>query len=229
MSNTTTGQLLTGSFSSVSNYTVLDDLLVGQPIPLRMVPFITGWSMDELADFLTDRTMFTFELLIPHEWRGQDEPRRVSMETMGEILKGIKEESDRHDKLARFPKNFFVFTADLENAFYNTCNPELYAGYGGRCPFHLDWNPSVHSYEELIHACPDFSPAPSNRDLGKQAREARNKELIEKAKVLRARQPDKSENWIAKKIYAESKKIKPTSETIRKIIRIPKSNWKTGQ
>jgi hypothetical protein len=197
--------------------------MCGQPIPLRMVPFITGWSMDELADFLTNRKMFTFELLSPHEWCGRDEPRKVSMDTMGETLKGIKDVSDKHAKLERFPANFFVFTADLENAFDITCNPKLYAGYEGRCPFHLDWNPYVHTtYEELIRACPDFSPIPSNRELGKQARAARNEELREKAKVLRVRHPDKSELWISKKMFRDSRKAKPKADTIRRIIRITK-------
>lgn len=193
--------------------------MCGKPVPLRKVPFITGWSVDEVADFLTDKTMFRFELLTPHEWRKQDEPRRVSMENMGEILKGIKEEPDKYAQLARFPAHFFVYEANLACAFDNTCNPGLYAGYEGRCPFHLDWNPSVHPYEDLIDECPDFSPSPSQRELRKQATAKRNAGLKEKAKALRAQHPDKKETWIASRIVAKDEAEGLDSETVRKIIR----------
>ena len=205
-----------------------NELRNGMPIPLRKVPFITGWSVDELADFLTDMTLFDFRLLTPYEWLGQESQHVVPVRTMVDILEGIKDDPDVGAKLARFPAHFFVYEAELECAFDNTCNPELYAGYEGRCPFHLDWNPSFHPYEDLIGECPDFSPPPSppppppplsQRDSRTQTTEKRDVELNEKAKALRANNPNKSETWIADRMVINSEAEGLNSETIRKIIR----------
>ena len=193
-----------------------DPLMSVRPIPLRLVPFITGWPLGVLVDILTDDTIPDFPFITLFEWVDHQQQRRVSVENMRRILSGLKNKPDQHAKLALLPSSFFVWSDDLKNGVFLSC-VNLHSI--GDCPYVLDWDPSVHPYEDLIDECPDFSPAPSKQQLRKQNTAARNTLLRKMAEAKRTQHPRKSETWISQQIAKTTEAGELSSERVRKIIR----------
>jgi hypothetical protein len=79
---------------------------------------------------------------------------------MRDILHGLKGVADHRSLISGLPPTFFVWSNDLDNGFYLSCvflrtdNPST-----NPCPYSIDWDPAIYTYDELIQQCPNFSSA----------------------------------------------------------------------
>lgn len=202
----------------------IDDEINGfpsQPIPLRLVPFITGWSLKQLLEYLSELQFDRYVLLTAYEYRNTKFPGEVDRKFFAELLLEISD-----SELLKIPSNHFIWSDKLTWAFSQYL--DLYYPREDT-PSHIPkliWDPALGENASLIHECSNFyevlpkSLKYSNRVKKKKTKnQERNQrwcnEYLRLKKLNLRLTPHAAAEKIAKMSLAEGKK----AETIRKAIR----------
>ena len=126
------------------------------PIALRLVPQITGYTIQNLLSVLTEP--------IPHvdcdiiylkayqwPWKQGSHDSKPAATLKGLLAPAMAAKSPR-EAIAVIPSNLFVWSKDLEECVFNSFSDAT----GERTPFseRPDWNPNLSGLEGLIEECP---------------------------------------------------------------------------
>lgn len=203
----------------------IDDEINGsppQPIPLRLVPFITGWSLKQLLEYLSELQFERYVLLTAYEYRETKFPGEVDKKHFAELLLKISDQ----EQLQNIPSNHFIWSDKLAWAYHQ--HLELHYP-GEEKPTHIPkliWDPALGENASLIHECSDFykvlpkSLKYSNRIKKKNAKnQERDKRLNNEFLRLKKLKPSLTPNAASKQIAKSSKSEGLGFEAIRKAIR----------
>ena len=201
------------------------------PIALRLVPQITGYTIQQLLSVLTvpiphvDRDII---YLKAYQWpwkQGSHDSKPVA--ALKELLAPAMAAKSLREAIAVIPTNLFVRSEDLENCVINSFSDAT----GEPTPLseRPDWNPNLYDLEDLIEKCPSqlttictFSNKPKHkpREEGKKETSDRKALLQKRCNEIQKESPvPLTKDAIARKLQKmeEFKTIKLS--TIERIIR----------
>jgi hypothetical protein len=209
---------------------------IDSPVALRLVPFITSWSTRELVDLLVEPIVHSKDsLLRVYEWHANASPRFVRVARLREILSPIKTNTPFRESLPVYPKSFFVYREELASA-YNFYVDDIVGRENADGSLMLDWQPSVHPYEDLLADCPSdlllgLLPEQSSRQQKRKIEtKKRNERIYQKSIEIRAKRDEEIPSrrltkgqvarttWQALRDSGDVKNL-PSVESITKIIR----------
>ncbi len=134
-------------------------------------------------------------------------------------------------RLEAIPPYHFVWSDELEIAFYAFIDDIVGRENADEWELSLDWEPAIGQYGKLIEKCPDFSKA-LGTPLGRQAQrkietEGRHEEWQRMVNRVAAEQPGIDHRRACKQVALEltkkKKKGRPADAgTIRKVTKLPK-------
>ena len=138
-----------------------------QPIPLRLVPLITGWPVPLLLTILSPEFDEHRELLTAYEFAPPRAPAWVRPTCFTELRRAIQPDESFEVQLARLPAGAFVWSDELADAF--TAFIDLTIGREsavaeGMC---LVWHPALHDAATLISECPSLTGVSKTLEIGR--------------------------------------------------------------
>lgn len=150
-----------------------------QPVPLRLIPFITELSVPSVLNFLTDHSNESNAPLIAYEYVLGNKPGMVNHHDILAIQRALPKATPSKihrpevstGEIEAIPKMLFVWSNELINAVMEQHESlKSHPGYNRPHPT-FNWSPALGDYRPLIAECPDFEeilPA-ALKAKGKQA------------------------------------------------------------
>jgi hypothetical protein len=189
-----------------------------QPVPLRLVGVIAGWSVEGTLNVLSQLERGG-AMLTAYQYIPRQKPRKVRHAEFGRLLKNpsIKKQ------VTIFPLDYFVWSDELAMAFshdiYVNISPENAVEDG----MELIWNPALRgSLRRTINACVDLTALqikPSRPlTLGQKARKKRNEQFCQKQRELLSQAKPGTKINVANRIYRD-RKLNPDKALKEKSIR----------
>jgi len=128
-----------------------------QPIPLRLVPLITGWSVPRLMLPLSLQVHSNHHLLTAYEFILGHTPREATKENILDLTEKIDGEDNKVKQLEILPPNYFVWSDELAQAWVESVLEMVWPDSISDADNKLTWHPALGVYEQLIDECPDLS------------------------------------------------------------------------
>lgn len=159
------GNLKAGAETSAGDKKNIRDRLASQPddpnrlIPLRLVPFITGWSVAETLAAFHERQLDRYYLLTGYEYDPKTGAERVARP---ELYRGIARKLDarkatEEDQIRALPAYHFVRADALRWAFCDYVDSTVGREEAAEAGLGLVWNPATNHFQKLIDQSPDFA------------------------------------------------------------------------
>ena len=208
------------------------DGLPRQPIPLRLVPLITGFSVEELLRLLVERPLEDYDhpdpILTAYEYRPNERIRDGCAQVYSALRAEVAAEKGLRKKLQLLPANEFVWSDELATAVDLIRHFDLsHEKYSGQ--IELNWDVSPGPFRKLIEECPEFPGGAIRRSRQAQRKQdtakrhsAWQKQVLEVAK----QHPNRSHSYVCKVVAQNlnraagaGRKVDP--ESIRRVTRLP--------
>lgn len=216
-----------------SGLTIEDEIygLPRQPVPLRLVPLITGWSVHELFQHLTDRIEDRYELLTAYDYQAGNSPAQIRPSTFNAILSKSSVSLTSSENIKLINSRYFVWSDDLTKAFTDYIDYYIGRETAHRAGLRLLWNPPLDSAKSLIDSCPDFkniAPVPTRTANSREKRKNKTQEIYrlwyEEDKNIqqsnsRFSANDRAREIVRKKIGFTTGKKEPSVDHVRKMVR----------
>ncbi len=130
-----------------------------QPVPLRLVPLITDWTVNMLLGLMgdgyevSDRQIFPLDAFI---YDGTPTPKSTHRSTYNKLRKSVTQSGDEQAWVSALPANHFVWSDDLVNAFTRVIDDTSSREEAVSTDTRLIWAPDTNSIQPLLDECPDF-------------------------------------------------------------------------
>jgi len=160
-----------------------------QPIPLRLVPLITGWSVPRIMLPLSEPLDPGYYLLTAYEFISGQNIKEATIVIIRDLIEKIELENNKVKQLEILPPNYFVWSDDLAHTWVESMYEMEHPPYVTYSEFKLIWHPALGAYEQLIDECPDLSTLipPQGEKRGRPVNpeiKERNKDICKKFKAL---------------------------------------------
>lgn len=141
-----------------------------RPIALRLVPFVTGWSVAETLAALHERQRDRYYLLIAYEY---DPKTGAEREARPELYRSIAKKLNgqkfsEENQLRALPHYHFVRAGALRGAFYDYVSNIVGREEASEAGLRLVWNPATGPFRALVAEAPNFAEV-LGKPLGRQA------------------------------------------------------------
>lgn len=196
--------------------------LLNQPIPLRLVPFITHWSTEQLLKYLVEIFPMSNNVLLPaYEYCDDKNPGTIEINDYIDLLSKTPVEN----LLQAIPYNHFIWSDDLIQAYSRHLDLYYERDDSPLVGCTLSWNPALGENKELIENCSDFYkilPKPlqyKNRTLKQgEKNKVRDQLWLKEFMRLKNKNPKISVSAVAEKIEGTALAQKRGWDCIRKTI-----------
>ncbi len=203
----------------------------GTPIALRLVPLITGFSIDLLIELLTKETSYCdkddFVYLDSYQWHENEDPTEQPIPALRLILQNAAKAKQLYEIISAIPPTLFVRSTYIEGIMIDT-----YASEPGTNPaLHNtpDWHPNIHGFEELIRECPPKLTTickltkvkqHQNREDGKKKTADRNAALQAACDEILRTEPNLLKYLVVNKLHEKEEFNDMSKALIARIIRV---------
>lgn len=208
------------------------DNVPDQPIPLRLVPFITGWDFRTMLELFSAPDCNARLPIAVYQYNVSSEPGVVHANILRDLLKETSAVDSIKDALQLIRNDYFIMSSALSQV--NFMYQDLYLDRDMSDIEPLVWNPAVGDCVDLIKECSDFinaQPSVIKMQLKNRGRKASTEEqynhIFDKARLLREKHRGYNVSDIAR-LVARDAAANPNnleSETIRKELGKNKEKW----
>ena len=196
----------------------------GTPIALRLVPLITGYTIQELFNVLTKPIPYVDrDIIVLNTYQWPDKHEAKPAPTLERLLAPALTSKSLQEAITAIPPDLFVWSEDLESCAIHLApdNPQGPPPWSHR----PDWSPYIKDFEDPVRKCPPALRSICSihnhkpRKVGKKETAERNALLQAKCDEILKQKSGLRKNEVASRLarIPEFKNI--TTETIKRNIR----------